>query len=81
MLLYAKGTDHCREKCLSILNEKMCDITNCLTGMQAFISKDFNDVIGIQGALLDMPLLKMKVTVKPKTATFTTTSMAPLRKT
>ena len=32
----------------------------------------FNDGIGVQSTLLEMPSLKIKVTVTPKTATFTT---------
>ena len=42
--------------------------------------KRFNDGIGAQSTLQDMPLLKTKVTVTPKTATFTT-SIAALQKT
>ena len=42
--------------------------------------KRFNDEIGVQSTSLDMPLLKVKVTMTPKTATFTT-SIALLRKT
>ena len=44
--------------------------------------KKFNDGIGAQCTSLDMSLPKIIVTdVTTKTATFTTTSMAPLRKT
>ena len=33
-------TGHCCEKCCFVLNEKMCDIMDCLPDMQASISKD-----------------------------------------
>ena len=55
---------------------------DCLLGMQTSISKKFNDGIGAQCTSLDMSLPKIIVAdVTTKTATFTTTSMAPLRKT
>ena len=33
-------TGHCCEKCCFVLNEKMCNIMDCLPDMQASISKD-----------------------------------------
>ena len=72
ILLYAKGIDLCCEKCFSILNEKMCDIMDCLPGMHASILKDLMLGFDVQSAMLEMPSLKIKVTVTPKTATFTT---------
>ena len=50
----------------------MCDIMDCLPGMHASISKDLMLGFDVQSAMLKMPSLKIKVTVTPKTATFTT---------
>ena len=67
-------------KMLLCIKQKDVRYYGLLTRYPGIYFKRFDDGIGVQCTLLDMSLPKIEVTVTPKTATFTTTSIAPLRK-